>query len=475
MKKLLNSQAVEEVKDTLSLDYYSRLFLVTKPDGFFCPIIDIKKLNLFLDIPSLKMETLFSIIAALQPQEWITKIDLKDAYHHILVHVNIHKYFRFVIAGKTYQFHVLLFGLLMAPRKFTKALAPVVQLLSTQGIRVHAYLYDWIIRADSPEQNLQHTQQTIKLLQTLGWTINWKKSMLESSRILDFLGLHFNLEQAIVSPLDSFLDSYTSVLSRLSTSTVMPACKISSIISQISHFAPFIHHGRLHLRFLQFWIKRQWSQHQQSWDTQIQLDAEFLAHLSWYNRRDVLLGVPLHLPEPSLFFMDASLTVWGASWHHLQLSGQWSNQESSQHINWLELEAIRLTLLQWGTQWRNQTVWVYCDNSMAVAYIHKQGATHSISLFNKTLELFHLLDQYVILLIPSHLPGARNATADALSRINSPSPTEWRIPQETLSNLFSVLGTTLVDMFTMAENNVTPVFVSPYPDNRVWEVDALSI
>ena len=131
MKKLLNSQAVEEVKDTLSLGYYSRLFLVTKPDGSFCPIIDLKKLNLFLDIPSLKMETLFSIIAALQPQEWITKIDLKDAYHHILVHLNIHKYFRFVIAGKTYQLHVLLFGLSMAPSEFTKALAPVVQLLST--------------------------------------------------------------------------------------------------------------------------------------------------------------------------------------------------------------------------------------------------------------------------------------------------------------------------------------------------------
>ena len=57
------------------------------------------------------METLFSIIAALQPQEWITKIDLKDAYHHILVHVNIRKYFRFVKAGKTYQFRALPFGL----------------------------------------------------------------------------------------------------------------------------------------------------------------------------------------------------------------------------------------------------------------------------------------------------------------------------------------------------------------------------
>ena len=181
------------------------------------------------------METLFSIIAALQQQEWITKIDLKDAYLHILVHVNIRKYFCFVIAGKTYQFRVLPFGLSTAPQEFTKTLAPVVQLLRTKGIRVHAYLDDWIIWADSPEQNLQHTRQTIQLLQTS--TINWKKSMLEPSRILDFLGLHFNLEQAIVSPPDSFLDSLTSVLSHLSTSTVMSARRISSITNRISHFA----------------------------------------------------------------------------------------------------------------------------------------------------------------------------------------------------------------------------------------------
>ena len=94
MKKLLDSQAIEEVTDASSLGYYSRLFLVPKPDGSFRPMIDLKKLNLFLDIPSFKMETLFSIIAGLQPQEWISKIDLKDAYHHILVYVNIPKYFR---------------------------------------------------------------------------------------------------------------------------------------------------------------------------------------------------------------------------------------------------------------------------------------------------------------------------------------------------------------------------------------------
>ena len=120
MKKLLDSHAIKEVTDPLCPGFYSRLFLVPKPDGTFRPIIDLKKLNLFLDIPLFKMETLFSIIAALQPQEWITKIDLKDAYHYIPVHVNISKYFRFVITGKTYQFRVLPFGLSTAPASSPK-------------------------------------------------------------------------------------------------------------------------------------------------------------------------------------------------------------------------------------------------------------------------------------------------------------------------------------------------------------------
>ena len=100
--------------------------------------------------------------------------------------------------------------------------------------------------------------------------------MLQPSRILDFLGLHFNLERALISPPDPFLPTLTKVLSHLSPTTVMPARKISSIISRMSHFAPFIYSGRLHLRFLQFWFKARWSQHQQSWDTPIKLDADFL-------------------------------------------------------------------------------------------------------------------------------------------------------------------------------------------------------
>ena len=119
-----------------------------------------------------------------------------------------------------------------------------------------------------------------------------------------------------------------------------------------------------------------------------------------------------------------------------------------------------------------------CESLLRQQYrssVHLQTGGNTFSLFHKTLELFDLLDQFVITLVPTHLPGARNVTADALSRISQPSPTEWRLPTETLNNLFCAFGTPLIDMFATAENRVKPVYVSPYPDDRAWAVDALSL
>ena len=196
----------------------------------------------------------------------------------------------------------------------------------------------------------------------------------EPSRILEFLGLHFSLEQALISPLKSFLETLTSILSRLSTSTIMSAHKITSINSRISHFAPFIHHGRLQLHFLQFWIKQPWSQHAQLWDSPIQLNQDYISRHHWFCNPEVLQGVPLHTPEPNLyFFTDVSLKGWGGSWQERQIMEQWSPLEQQQHINCLELEAVHLAICHWGPHWFQQTDRVYCDNSTAVAYISKWG------------------------------------------------------------------------------------------------------
>ena len=358
VKKLLDSQAIEEVTDTSSPGYCSRLFLVPKPDGSFRPIIDLKKLNLFLDISSFKMKTLFSIVAALQPQEWITKIDLKDDYHHILVHVNIHKYFRFVITGKTYQFCVHPFGLNGAPR--------VHQNISTSGSAVP---YAGNQNSCLPRR-LDHPS---RFTRTEFPTYSTDHPTLAVSR------MDYQLEEVYARSLTHARLLGLTFQSReshnISSRLILRFCHQCPILS-ISIYGHactqdlFHHKSHLTLRPLYPpWApatqvpavldKRHWAQHRQSWDTPIQLDADFLSHLCWFNRQDVFQGVPLHLPEPSLFFFtDASLTGWGAGWQDRHLSGQWFSPDSAQHINWLELEAIRLAALQWGPQRLNQTVHV---------------------------------------------------------------------------------------------------------------------
>jgi hypothetical protein len=78
----------------------------------------------------------------LQPQDWLGKIDLKDAYFVIPIWKEHRKYLRFVWKSTLLEFACLPFGLTAAPRLFTKVMKPVVALLRRAGIRLIIYLDD---------------------------------------------------------------------------------------------------------------------------------------------------------------------------------------------------------------------------------------------------------------------------------------------------------------------------------------------
>ena len=184
-------------------------------------------------------------------------------------------------------------------------------------------------------------QRTLQLLQTLGWTVNRDKCLFVPSQQVDLLGLHFYLLQAVVTPLESFTENVIHLCQTLTPGQSLSAWCISSIISWISHNVPFIHWGRLHLCFLQFWLNSQWKQVNQTWEFPLELVQEFLSHLHWFTHRRITQGFPLQNPEPDqFFFMDASLTGWGASWKDYHISGSWTTERRGFHINWLEMEAV---------------------------------------------------------------------------------------------------------------------------------------
>ena len=194
LHQLLNKNAVELVQNPQSLGFYNRLFLVPKPNNRWRPILDLSKLNKFLKTQTFKMETPETIRTSLQTGEWVTSIDFKDAYFHVPINSQSRKYMRFHIQGKTYQFKALPFDLSTAPMEFTVIAKEVKWLAMRQGIRIHQYLDDWLVRARSLQVCRQQTQSLVTLYKDLGWLVNQEKSELEPKQIFNFVGYQFDLK-----------------------------------------------------------------------------------------------------------------------------------------------------------------------------------------------------------------------------------------------------------------------------------------
>ena len=127
IQSLLSKNAIERVENVNSLGFYSRLFLVPKPHQRWRPVIDLSRLNTFLHVEKFKMETPESIRTSLVPGEWVSSIDLSDAYLHIPIHPNSRKYLRFCYKAQVFQFTSLPFGLATAPQVFTMIVKEVKQ------------------------------------------------------------------------------------------------------------------------------------------------------------------------------------------------------------------------------------------------------------------------------------------------------------------------------------------------------------
>ena len=83
-----------------------------------------------------------------------------------------------------------------------------------------------------------------------------------------------------------------------------------------------------------------------------------------------MFGVPLHVPPlPLLLHTDASLLGWGTHLLDLTASGGavWSQEESSLHINVLEMKAVVLALAAFLPQLSGQSVVLMSDNATVVA------------------------------------------------------------------------------------------------------------
>ena len=248
LHQLIQKDAVELVRNQTSLGFFNRLFLVPKPNNKWRPILDLSKLNLFLKTEKFKMETPETIRTSLQQGEWVTSVDFKDAYFHIPIQEQSRKYLRFHVQGQTYQFKALPFGLSTAPMEFTVVAKEVKLMATKEGIRIHQYLDDWLVRASSHRICLKHTQALVELCKRLGWVVNMEKSELEPKQIFNFVGYQFDLEAGRVRPTPDRWQSLQDKVLELLTLSDCPVRQFMSLIGLLTATEKQVHLGRLHMR-----------------------------------------------------------------------------------------------------------------------------------------------------------------------------------------------------------------------------------
>jgi hypothetical protein len=130
--------------------------------------------------------------------------------------------------------------------------------------------------------------------------------------------------------------------------------------------------------------------------------------------------------------------------------------------------------LEWLEPPQGTTLLVKTDNTTVVAYINREGGTRSFNTMMETLTLFTILQLKNLTLRARYLPGVRNVLADSLSRRDQICPSEWSLHPQVVRQIFHLWGTPLIDLFATSQNNKLPVYISPLPDPKALDEDALS-
>lgn len=456
--------------------FINRVFPVKKKDGGTRPVIDCRLLNLHIPKEHFKMESLTNVKLLLRRRDWMTKIDIKDAYLHIAIHKAYRRFLRFYWDHQLFEFTALPFGVTSAPRLFTKVLRPVIGLLRRQGIRCVIYLDDLLIMASSEEEAKRHTARALELLTTLGFLINWKKSHLIPTQVLQFLGLTVDSHEMQFRVPEERLQSVLHALRDLQRQRRTTLRQLAHCIGKLSSLELAVLPVRLRTREL---LRNLNHMKGSDWDKQIPLwqgaRTEILwwiQHLREWNGRAIVLP-----PPTATVTTDASDSGWGAvlqqGTNEEHTLGFWSLLQKSYGNNVRELIAGGYGLLAFHEEVHGRTVELVMDNTTAVAYVnHMGGRKDFLSAIAEDLWDWCIGNHTIV--TARHLAGKLNTTADALSR-RTTDRTDWKLNPVVFQHLNQLWGPFTMDLFATALNRQLPTFVSWRKQPGAFATDAFSL
>ena len=200
------------------------------------------------------------------------------------------------------------------------------------------------------------------------------------------------------------------------------------------------------------------------------------AILQWTQDAWLQVGVPISLPAWDLeLFSNTSLIGWDAHVAEHTASGRWPVETQGLHINMLEMMAVSLAVQSFAQFLQDRSVLLCTDNTTVSCYVNKGGGSHSVSLSREAESLLLLCQDMHITLRAKHVSGKVNILADFLSRPGMVLQTEWTLTHAVLRQVWLHWFKPVIDLFATQFSKRLQVYVSPVPDPKALDIDALSM
>ncbi|KAA6399045.1 MAG: putative Transposon Ty3-G Gag-Pol polyprotein [Streblomastix strix] len=187
----LKEELGENIKEQIHPEqakWFNPTFIIPKLHQKWRKILDLSSLN--KDIQTIYFQVYVSnqVKDLISKGDWATSVDLKSAFHNLIVYPPRRPYLAFEAMQKVYQYNAMPFGTQHSPILFAQALAMVLTKIRRESdIRILNYLDNLLLLHQNKERLREQTKTIMRILETFGWTIAQEKCETEPKHQINFL------------------------------------------------------------------------------------------------------------------------------------------------------------------------------------------------------------------------------------------------------------------------------------------------
>ena len=191
--KELRLGSIRVASSSAAASLLTPVFVVRSESGKLRLVHDLRPLNARLRATKVRYESVRDAVA--MRERFAMKLDLAAAFKHVAVDGEAERAMAFRIGDAVVRWTRLPFGMTHSPEAFQAALAPVVERLRKEGIRMVVYVDDLLVAARDAAKLDEAAQRVISALRQAGWRVAPDKVQPWAHDRIVFLGVLVDLQE----------------------------------------------------------------------------------------------------------------------------------------------------------------------------------------------------------------------------------------------------------------------------------------